>query len=60
MVTKQLNEYLNTNSLLNKHQYDFQSNKSSVHALLQAIDFISKAFVNNELVVAVFGSEKSF
>ena len=51
MVTKQLNEYLNTNNLLNKHQYGFQSNKSTVHALLHAINFISKAF---------FGSEKSF
>ena len=54
MVTKQLNEYLNTNNLLNKHQYGFQSNKSTVHALLHAIDFILKAFSNNELVVAVF------
>ena len=34
MVTKQLNEYLNTNNLLNKHQYGFQSYKSTFHALL--------------------------
>ena len=54
MVTKHLNEYLNTNNLLNKHQYGFQSNKSTVHALLHAIDFISKAFSNNELVLLVF------
>ena len=54
MVTKQFNEYLNTNNLLNKHQYGFQSNKSTVHALLHAIDFISKAFSNNELVLLVF------
>ena len=47
MVTKQFNEYLNTNNLLKKHQYDFQSNKSTVHALLHAIDFIIKAFSNN-------------
>ena len=40
MITKQLNEYFNTNNLLNKHQYGFQSNKSIVHALLHAIDFI--------------------
>ena len=25
MITKQLNEYFNTNNLLNKHQYGFQS-----------------------------------
>ena len=43
MVTKQLNEYLNTNNLLNKHQYGFQSFKSTVHALLHAIDLILKA-----------------
>ena len=35
-------------------KFGFQSNKSTVHALLHAIDFISKAFSNNELVVAVF------
>ena len=35
-------------------KFGFQSNKSTVPALLHAIDFISKAFSNNELVVAVF------
>ena len=35
-------------------KFGFQSNKSTVNALLHAIDFISKAFSNNELVVAVF------
>ena len=60
MVTKQLNEYLNTNNLLNKHQYGFQSNKSTVHALLHAIDFISKAFSNNELVLLVFLDLRNF
>ena len=54
MVTKQLNEYLNTNNLLNKHQYGFQFYKSTSHALLHAIDFIFKAFSNNELVLLVF------
>ena len=54
MVTKQLNEYLNTNNLLNKHQYGFQFYKSASHALLHAIDFIFKAFSNNELVLLVF------
>ena len=49
MVTKQLNEYLKYKNLLNKHQY-----KSTVHALLHAIDFILKAFSNNELVLLVF------
>ena len=48
MVTKQLNEYLKYKNLLNKHQY-----KSTVHALLHAIDFILKAFSNNELVLLV-------
>ena len=46
MVTKHLNEYLNNNNLLNKHHYCFQSNESTVHALLHAIDFISKLFSN--------------
>ena len=31
-----------------------KSNKSTVHALLHATDFISKAFSNNELVLLVF------
>ena len=60
MITKQLNEYFNTNNLLNKHQYGFQSNKSTVHALLHAIDFISKAFSNNELVLLVFLDLRNF
>ena len=60
MITKQLNEYFNTNNLLNKHQYGFQSNKSIVHALLHAIDFISKAFSNNELVLLVFLDLRNF
>ena len=54
MVSKQMNEYLNIHNLLNKHQYGFQTNKSTVHALLHIVGFISKALNNNELVVAVF------
>ena len=54
MVTKQLNEYLITNNLLNKHQYGFQSNKSTVHAFLHVIDFFLKAFSNSKLVLLVF------
>ena len=41
MVTKQLNEYLNTNNLLNKHQYGFQSYKSTFQALLHLLHFKS-------------------
>ena len=49
-----MNEYLNIHNLLNKPQYGFQTNQSTVHALLHIVGFISKAFNNNEIVVAVF------
>ena len=53
-VTKRLYEYLDTNHLLYKHQYGFQSGRSTLHPLLHIVDFISKALNDNEIVVAVF------
>ena len=35
-------------------QFRFQSGKSTVHPLIHIVDFISKAFNNNEFVIAVF------
>ena len=53
-VTKRLCEYLDTNHLLYKHQYGFQSGRSTLHPLLHIVDFIPKALNDNEIVEAVF------
>ena len=53
-VTNRLCKYLDTNHLLYKHQYGFQSGRSTLHPLLHIVDFIPKALNDNEIVVAVF------
>ena len=46
------NAYMN--HLLHKHQYGFQSGRSTLHPLLHIVDFTSKALNDNEIVKAVF------
>jgi len=54
IVAKQFSGYLNSNNLIYKNQYGFQAGKSTVHPLTHIIDYISKAFNDNEFAVAVF------
>ena len=54
IVHKRLSKFLISNNLLYKHQYGFQSNKSTVSPLINILNFISEAFNNNEIAVAVF------
>jgi hypothetical protein len=54
LVYKRLSKFLNENNLLYKHQYGFQSGKSTIHPLTNILNFITSAFNNNEIAVAVF------
>ena len=42
------------NNLLYDLQFGFQPGKSTVHPLLHIVDYISKAFNDDEITVAVF------
>ena len=53
-VSKQLFELISSNQILYKYQFGFQPGKSTAHPLLHIVDFISKAFNNDEFVIAVF------
>ena len=53
-VSKQLFEFISSNQILYKYQFGFQPGKSTAHPLLHIVDFISKAFNNDEFVIAVF------
>ena len=52
MVSK--HSYVIDNNLLYDLQFGFQPGKSTVHPLMHVIDYISKAFNNDEFAVAVF------
>ena len=54
MVSKQLYSYVIDINLLYDLQFGFQPGKSTVHPLMHVIDYISKAFNNDEFAVAVF------
>ena len=54
IVHNRLSKFLIANNLLYKHQYDFQSKKLTVSPLINILNFISEAFNNNEIAVAVF------
>jgi hypothetical protein len=45
---------VSSNDLLYKHQYGFQPNKSTVHPLLNIVNYITSALNNNEIAVAAF------
>ena len=54
LVSKQLYTYVSLNNLLYDLQFGFQPGKSTVHPLLHIVDYISKAFNDDEITVAVF------
>ena len=54
IVANSLSNFLTENNLINEHQYGFQANKSTVHPLLHVVNFISNAFNNDEIAVAIF------
>ena len=53
-VSKQLFEFISSNQILYKYQFGFQPGKSTTHPVLHIVDFISKAFNNDEFVIAAF------
>ena len=53
-VAKQLYEFISANGILYDYQFGFQPGKSTVHPLIHIVDYISKAFNNNEYAIAVF------
>ena len=54
IVFQRLYSYICHNNLLFKHQYGFQPKKSTVHPLLNILNYVSDALNNNEYVVSVF------
>ena len=54
IVAKQLLSFVESNDILYAFQFGFQSGKSTVHPLIHIVDYISKAFNNDEFVIAVF------
>ena len=54
LVCRRLNHYLVDNGLLYNFQFGFQAGKSTVHPLVHILNYIAKAFNNNEFVVSVF------
>ena len=53
-VFNQLFTYLSINSILSYNQFGFQPGKSTLHPLIQMLNYIAKAFNDNKFVVAVF------
>ena len=43
IIAEQLVKYLNLNNILHKHQYGFQTKKSTIHPIMHLINNISKA-----------------
>lgn len=54
IASESLKNYLLCNKLLHSHQYGFQSNNSTVHPLIHILDYIGKAFNDNNIVVGIF------
>ena len=54
MVSVQLVNHLDRNKIIYEHQYGFQRNKSTEHSIIHALNYIGKAFNNNEYCVGVF------
>ena len=53
-VYSQLSNFLNLNNILYQNQYGFQKGKSTLHPLINILNFIGNAFNNKEFVVAIF------
>jgi len=61
ILNKRLVWYLESNNLLNQHQYGFRKNRSTIHALLDLQMNIHKAFVNRgHLYTVFFDLEKAY
>ena len=54
LAHKRLFSFVSSNNLLYTHQYGFQPNKSTVHPLLNIVNYITSALNNNEIAVGVF------
>ena len=53
-VYSQLSNFLSMNNILHQNQYGFQKGKSTLHPLINILNFIGHAFNNNKFVVAIF------
>ena len=54
LVCDQLLAYLISHKLLYRYQFGFQKKNSTFHPLIHIINYISSAFNNNEIAVAVY------
>ena len=54
VVFEQLFSYLTVNRILSPNQFGFQPGKSTLHPLIQMLNYIANAFNQNKFVVAVF------
>lgn len=54
VVANQLTRYLDSNELLYKHQYGFQSGKGTIHPVVHLINEIGKAKNEDKVAVGVF------
>ena len=54
IVFNQLFAYLSFNNIISPNQFGFQKGKSTSHALLKIINYITTAFNENKFVVGVF------
>ena len=53
-VYSQLSNFLNINNMLYQNQFGFQKGKSTLHPLVNILNYIGNAFNNNKFVVAIF------
>lgn len=53
-VCKNLKSYLIHHNILDKHQFGFQNNHSTIHPMIKLLNKVSEAFQKKEFTVAVF------
>lgn len=54
LVYERLNKHLIVNNIIYKHQYGFRKKYSTEHALIQLVNYISKALDNKKFALGVF------
>ena len=54
VVYSQLPNFLSLNNIHHQNQFGFQKGKSTLHPLINILNFIGHAFNNNKFVVAIF------
>ena len=54
VVYKQLYDYLMANNILSPQQFGFQPGKSTLHPIIQILNYIANAFNQNKFVVGCF------